>query len=319
MAETEAAHGRATARLESAEGALRQAELEHHRSVARADALERALDEARGAAGAELLSGVDGVVGILLDLVEVDEGWEDAFEAAAGASVAAVVVSGSVPAKSALARLREGGATGAVLALTDSARATPAPRMPAPAPGAATRCRPGTESIRPHVRPRPGGPSLPGLEAVARHPAARAPTAPWAGGPRPSIWPWPAPTWSWSPGTGTASRRPGGGCGRAAAWSPRRWSTRPGPGRRRRPRAAAESADERTTARSAVESTRTAALEAVRSDDRNEVAHQTARAARQRVAEDRLALASELEEVRRTAAELDDRIARDTARGRRAP
>ena len=78
--------------------------------------------------------------------------------------------------------------------------------------------------------------------------------------------------------------------------------------------AAAESADERTMARSAVESTRTAALEAVRSDDRNEVEHQTARAARQRVAEDRLALASELEEVRRTAAELDDRIARDTAR-----
>ena len=94
VAETEAAHGRATGRLEAAEGALRQAELEHHRSVARADALERALDEARGAAGAELLSGVDGVVGILLDLVEVDEGWEDAFEAAAGASVAAVVVSG---------------------------------------------------------------------------------------------------------------------------------------------------------------------------------------------------------------------------------
>ena len=86
--------------------------------MARADALERALDEARGAAGAELLAGVDGVVGTLLDLVEVDAGLEEAFEAAAGASVAAVVVSGSEPARAALSRLRQGGATGAVLALT---------------------------------------------------------------------------------------------------------------------------------------------------------------------------------------------------------
>ena len=78
--------------------------------------------------------------------------------------------------------------------------------------------------------------------------------------------------------------------------------------------AAAEAADERTTARSSLESTRSAALEAVRADDRNEVAHQTARAARQRVAGDIVALASELEEIRRNYAELDDRIIRDTAR-----
>ncbi len=63
-----------------------------------------------------------------------------------------------------------------------------------------------------------------------------------------------------------------------------------------------------------MESTRTAAAEAVRADDRNEVEHQTARAARQRVASDRMALAAELEEVRRSLAELDDRIDRDTAR-----
>ena len=75
---------RAIRRLEAAEEALRQAEQELARSTARADALERALDEARGAAGAELLAGVDGVVGTLLDVVEVDRGWEEAFEAAAG-------------------------------------------------------------------------------------------------------------------------------------------------------------------------------------------------------------------------------------------
>ena len=58
-----------------------------------------------------------GVVGTLLDLVEVDPGWEEAFEAAAGASLAAVVVSGSNSARAALSRLRQGEATGAVLAL----------------------------------------------------------------------------------------------------------------------------------------------------------------------------------------------------------
>ena len=98
---TEDDHRAATRRVEVAEEALRQAEQEHARSQARADALERALDEARGAAGAELLAGVDGVVGTLLDLVEVDSGWEEAFEAAAGASLAAVVVSGSEPARAA--------------------------------------------------------------------------------------------------------------------------------------------------------------------------------------------------------------------------
>ena len=158
-AETEAAHQRATHHLEVAEEALRQAEQEHARSQARADALERALDEARGAAGAELLAGVDGVVGTLLDLVEVDRGWEEAFEAAAGASLAAVVVSGSEPARAALSRLRQGGAAGAVLALTESA-ASRAVDLAGPAvPG-------GTESIRGHVRPRTGGRHYPGLDAV---------------------------------------------------------------------------------------------------------------------------------------------------------
>ncbi len=56
------------------------------------------------------------MVGSLLDLVEIDEGWEAAFEAAAGAGVAAVVVDGRQSAHQALATLRERGVTGAVLA-----------------------------------------------------------------------------------------------------------------------------------------------------------------------------------------------------------
>jgi chromosome segregation protein len=309
VAETEAAHGRATQRLEGAEEALRQAEQEHHRSVARADALERSLDEARGAAGAELLSGVDGVVGILLDLVELDEGWEDAFEAAAGASVAAVVVSGNAPARSALARLREGGATGAVLALTDPVSGSGAgfgsgQDLPVP---------PGTESIRPHVRPRSGTGHLPGLDAALDTLLAGAHCA--VGG--------------WSEAIDLALARPDlvVVTRDGDRFSSTGWRVRAGGGvvtaavvdeARARAEvaevAATQAAEERTAARAAVESTRATAAEAVRADDRNEVDHTTARTARQRVAEDRLALVSELEETRRACAEIEDRIARDTAR-----
>ncbi len=143
VAATESAHRDAVRRLEAAEEALRQAEQEQARSVARADALERAFDEARGAAGAELLAGVDGVVGTLLDLVEVDPGWEQAVEAAVGGSFAAVVVSGSEAARAALSRLRQGGATGAVLALTESVA------------GASDRARRTVGARRDGVRPLP--------------------------------------------------------------------------------------------------------------------------------------------------------------------
>ena len=225
VAEMESAHSQATARLEAAEQALRQAEQELHRSVARADALEKAFDEARGAAGAELLAGVDGVVGTLLDVVEVDAGWEAAFEAAAGASVAAVVVSGSEPARQALARLRQGGATGAVLALTGAVPAdvghieapawyrTHPPAMCAPAAG--TSDFPGstwfsTRSCPAHSVPR-------------------------ADGPRPSTWLWPAPIWWSSPGTATGSHRADGGCGPVVRPSPPTWSKRRDRGRKWRP------------------------------------------------------------------------------------
>jgi chromosome segregation protein len=114
----------ATARRSAAEG--RQAELEDelrgvegefHSWTARAEALALALDEARARAGAERLADVDGVVGTLLDLIEVDEGWSPAFEAAAGEAIAAVVVDGVDAARRALAHLQANDAAGAVLAL----------------------------------------------------------------------------------------------------------------------------------------------------------------------------------------------------------
>ena len=312
VAETEAAHGRAIRRLESAEQALRQAEQELARSNARADALERALDEARGAAGAELLAGIDGVVGTLLDVVEVDGGWEEAFEAAVGASIAAVVVSGSQPAKAALSRLRQGGATGAVLALTGGADAG-APGTRGQGASGASPVPPGTESIRRHVRPHAGGRDISGLDAVLDTLLEGSCCA--QGG--------------WSEAIDLALARPDlvVVTREGDRFSPTGWRVRASGGvvtaalvEEARSRAdvaavtATEAAEERTLARVAVEAARTAAADAVRADDRNEVAHQTARVSHQRVSSDLVAMAAELEEIRRDHAELDERIARDTAR-----
>ena len=308
VAETEAAHARATRRLEAAEEALRQAERELARSTARADALERALDEARGAVGAELLAGIDGVVGTLLDVVDVDPGWEDAFEAAVGAAVAAVVVSGSQPAKAALSRLRQGGAPGAVLALTGAS--TDARR---PDAGVGEPAPPGTESLRGHVRAHRGGPDVSGLDAVLDTLLAGSCCA--QGG--------------WSEAIDLALSRPDlvVVTREGDRFSPTGWRVRAAGGvvtaalvEEARSRAdvaaavASEAAEERTLARVEVDATRTSAAEAVRSDDRNEVAHQTAHVAQQRLANDLVAQAAELEEIRRDHAELDERISRDTAR-----
>jgi chromosome segregation protein len=123
------------------------AEEARHRTAARAEALERALADLQGAGGRELLRHVDGVVGSLVDLVEIDGGWEAAFEAAVGAGVAAVVVDGRRSAQAALATLREGGVTGAILTPRQSSGAAVG-ELP---PGSSA------EPVRRHVRVRHGG------------------------------------------------------------------------------------------------------------------------------------------------------------------
>ncbi|MGH9079996.1 MAG: hypothetical protein ACRDYE_07995, partial [Acidimicrobiales bacterium] len=238
----------------------------------------------------------------LLDVVEVDPGWEHAFEAAVGASVAAVVVSGREPAKAALSRLRQGGATGAVLALTDAVLPGEAPETP-----------PGTESIRDHVRPHREARDLSGLGAVLDRLLAAASCAP--GG--------------WSEAIDLALARPDlvivtreGDRFSSAGWRVRATggvvtAAVVEEARARAAQASATSAEvaaERGEAHAAVEATRLAAAEAVRSDDRNEAAHQTARAARQRVADDVTVMVAELEEINHQREELDERIARDAER-----
>ena len=136
---------------ESAQASADEAADALHRTAARAEALERALSDLQGAGGRELLRDVDGVVGSLVDLVEIDDGWDAAFEAAAGAGVAAVVVDGRRSAQAALATLRERGVTGAVLAPRQSGAAGAA--------GVAGSLPPGSsaEPVRGHVRVRHGG------------------------------------------------------------------------------------------------------------------------------------------------------------------
>jgi chromosome segregation protein len=146
VTEAEGRHEAARARARSAEELARAADQDRHRSAARAEALARALHELEGAGGREVLSGVDGVVGSLVDLVDIDPGWEAAFEAAAGAAVSAVVVSGRDAARAALARLHGRGATGALLPAGTSGAGG---RRDAP-----VEAPPGALPLRPHVRLR---------------------------------------------------------------------------------------------------------------------------------------------------------------------
>jgi len=146
LAERAAQMESAARAAEAAQASADEAADAQHRTAARAEALERALADLQGAGGRELLRDVDGVVGSLVDLVEIDDGWDAAFEAAAGAGVAAVVVDGRRSAQAALSTLRERGVTGAVLAPRQSAAA--ADSLP---PGSSA------ERVRHHVRARQGG------------------------------------------------------------------------------------------------------------------------------------------------------------------
>ncbi len=109
----------AESQLEATRTDQRQAEADQHRWAARRDALSQALDQARARAGAARLAGLSGVMGTLLELVEIDDGFEAAFEAAAGPTLAAVVVDGVAVARSGLAHFQRDGVTGAVVAVPE--------------------------------------------------------------------------------------------------------------------------------------------------------------------------------------------------------
>ncbi|HEX4822553.1 MAG TPA: chromosome segregation protein SMC [Acidimicrobiales bacterium] len=127
FAAAESMHLSAVETALAAEAARRAADADRHSWVARSDALAQALDDARTRAGAERLSDVEGVIGTLLDLVEIDEGFESAFEAAAGEALAAVVVDDVDAGRRALDVLHAGDLSGAVLPLGAVRGAAPLP------------------------------------------------------------------------------------------------------------------------------------------------------------------------------------------------
>jgi chromosome segregation protein len=135
----------------AAEERWRAAEGASARARARADALEQQLHAAREAGGAGALDAIDGVVGALVDHLEVEPGTEAAVSAALGDAMLAVVVHRGEGTRAAVERLERDGAR-ALLLLTDPAHDDGAQTALAP-PGA----RPVAELVRT---------SVPGLAAT---------------------------------------------------------------------------------------------------------------------------------------------------------
>jgi chromosome segregation protein len=101
--------------LRAAEDALREADTAHRRAEsdasrwrARAEMLALALEEAHAAVGGDDIASIDGVLGPLVDLLEIDEGCEIAVGAALGDALKAIVVEGDDAARAAVERLKGG-------------------------------------------------------------------------------------------------------------------------------------------------------------------------------------------------------------------
>lgn len=84
---------------------------------ARVEVLREALETARSRAGLQHLAEIGGVVGALVDLIRIDEGWEAAVHAALGDAVAGIVMRDASAAREALNSLDAQNVNGAVLAL----------------------------------------------------------------------------------------------------------------------------------------------------------------------------------------------------------
>lgn len=144
-----------------AEEGRRAADAERHHWAARAEALAQALDEARARAGARRLASVAGMVGALLEVVDVDQSCEAAFEAAAGEALSAVVMESEDAARRGLEHLSNSKAAGAVIALSSPSGSLPG-APPAVTPSAPPRSYlpEGAVWLRDRVRSR--------LEGVSR-------------------------------------------------------------------------------------------------------------------------------------------------------
>jgi chromosome segregation protein len=134
-----------------AQTAFRRAEGEAQRWRARAEALSQALDTARAATGAERVAGLTGVVGPLVDHLEIEAGTEMAVTAALGDALRAVVVDGGDAARDALERLKAGDAGGWLLVVDGGHAQSVQGRLAPP------RTRPLVECVRARVPALEGG------------------------------------------------------------------------------------------------------------------------------------------------------------------
>jgi chromosome segregation protein len=114
--------------LRDADEVWRTTEADAARWRARADALELGLGAARAATGVEHLAGVDGVIGPLVDLLEIEPGAESAVASALGDALRAVVVKGGDAAARAIERLHDGESRGLLL-VVDELGLPPQPRL----------------------------------------------------------------------------------------------------------------------------------------------------------------------------------------------
>lgn len=140
-ADASARLARAEQSAQLASAARQVAEEEHHAASARAEVLALALEEARARAGLERLADLPGVLGTLLDVVEVDDEVGPAFQAAVAGSLDAVLVERGEPTLAALERLRSAGQGGALVPVGG-----PHPPISLPAPPS------GTEALLVSVR-----------------------------------------------------------------------------------------------------------------------------------------------------------------------
>ncbi len=107
-------------------------------AAARVEALQASIDAQ--ALSTRTLRDATGSVGTLLDLINIDDDWRSAVQAALGESIAAVVIDDTKNARAALAHLRATRNPGAVLALDALSSATATP----------------SRELRAHVRALPG-------------------------------------------------------------------------------------------------------------------------------------------------------------------
>jgi chromosome segregation protein len=105
--------------LAAADAAWRDAESLASRWRARAETLALALDAEHAAAGGDAVAEMAGVVGPLVDHIEIADGAEIAVAAALGDALHAIVVEGGPAARAAVARLKEGDGQALLLVVGD--------------------------------------------------------------------------------------------------------------------------------------------------------------------------------------------------------